>query len=85
MAFYEFSQNEVKRYTKECARVLGDLSIPQFTSEVYHRTGEHISAQTLRNWWDAPGAIPSTVVILLVDNFGANLVDLCPWLKNHVK
>lgn len=85
LAFYEFSKIEEKRYTEACEEVQGEMSMAQLVSEIYHLTNEHVSDQTLRNWWNSPGAIPSTMAVLLSRHFYADLGDLCPWLKPFLR
>ncbi len=85
MAFYEFSKAEEKRYADACDEVQGEMTMSLLASEIYHLTNHHVSDQTLRNWWASPGAIPSTMAVLLAKHFYTDLGDLCPWLKPYLK
>ena len=86
MFCYKFSKAEEKRYFRACEQILerNDVNLTQLATQMYPYLGDFVSHQTLRNWWKNVGAIPSDVAVVLVEHFGAELVELCPWLEDHL-
>ena len=87
MFCYKFSKTQEKQYFTACEQILerNNINLSQLATQMYpHLKDNFISHQTLRNWWKTAGAIPSDIAVVLVDHFGAELVELCPWLEGHL-
>lgn len=83
--YYRFTEAEAERYFDACEAMLAGTTAPRIAGQLAQSMGAYIAGQTIREWFDEAGRIPSDVAVVLADVFTVKLEHLCPWLKGYKK